>query len=69
MEKHDSSEFNCSSTSHKIPCILLNPTAHYHFQKSVLLAPNPSQINPVYILPSYIFMNHLILGAHLYKVF
>jgi len=66
MEKHHSSEFNSSSTSQEIPYILSNPTAHYHLQKSFLLVPNPSQINPVYILPSYIFMNHLILRAHSY---
>ena len=66
MEKHHSSEFNSSSTSQEIPCILLNPKDHYPFQKSLLLATSPSQINPVYILPSYIFMNHLILCAHLY---
>jgi len=50
MEKHYSSEFNTSSTSQEITCILLNPTTHYHFQKSFPLVPNPSQINPANLL-------------------
>ena len=66
MEKHHSSEYNSSSTSQETSYILLNQTAHYHFHKSLLLLPNPSQTSSVYILQSYIIMNHLILCAPLY---
>jgi hypothetical protein len=55
---------NCAAT-HELPSILRNPKVHYTVHKSPPLVPILCQIDPVYIIPSYLSKTILILSTHL----
>jgi len=53
MEQSPSWEANSHSASQEIPCLLWNPKIDYHVQKSPILTPILSQMNPFHTFPPY----------------
>jgi len=59
-------EANSHSAGWESSCLLWNLKIHYCVHQSLVVVPILSQINIVYILPTYSFKIHLILSFHLY---
>jgi hypothetical protein len=60
MDQSTSWKADSSAASPEIPRILQNPKVHYRDHKSPQLVP----INPVYVLPSYLFHFNIILSSN-----
>jgi hypothetical protein len=70
MEPSPSEEVACRLATQGFPNIFWNPKVYYRIQKSLLLIPTLSQINPVHTVQSYLSKIHFnIFSVYVFLLF